>query len=116
MIVARFFRQEFAFDSQEWVARDLAELEIDTKTGLAVLHGPHADEVPLNRALVEPDTGERIEFCDHPEIWLRLMATIYSSADLSISIKARKIEVEKIEELRVESEEMNGSQQSEVAF
>jgi len=103
MIVATFCRKEFDFASQSWSDRLLATLEIFPE-GMAVLHGPAAEEIPLGRPLVDPDGGEQVTFAGSPESWLRLMATHYATPDLSVNVKARRLKVTHIDEVRVELE------------
>lgn len=105
MLIATFFSNDFNYAFGEWQQNLVATLEYDTTTGMVVLHGPRASEVPMQRALVDPDGGEVIRFEDEPESWLRLIGTHYATPDLRVEVKQHRASIEHIDGVQVLDED-----------
>lgn len=83
MIHAQLQKSEYNEHSSAFSCEPLANLIVEDDGSH---HGEHVERFGLSKAVLDPETHERVRFHEEPDRWLRLLPSAYRGGDLAIAI------------------------------
>jgi hypothetical protein len=83
MIHAQLHKSRYDEEIQEFSWEPLAELVVENDGSH---HGEHVERFGLRKALLDPETRERVVFTENPERWVRLLPMAYRTGDVTVAI------------------------------